>query len=95
MPSSYSGRTSLLDPSPRHVRELPMDAAQAPKGVVVDVEALAARGGSGAPAAPKVSGTHRFLPFRVRAACLWKCLLDLGFVLLHEREGSADVRCSC
>jgi hypothetical protein len=83
-----------------------MDAVQAPAGVVVDVEALAGRRGSDAPAAPKVSETRRLPyvykrlvsgklePFRVRAACLLKCLLDLGFVLVHERQGSANVRCS-
>ncbi|KAG2575241.1 uncharacterized protein LOC120704399 [Panicum virgatum] len=61
MPSSYSGRTSLLDPSPRHVRELPMDAAQAPAGVVVNIEALAGRRGSNAPAAPKDQAWKKFL----------------------------------
>ena len=83
-----------------------MDAAQAPAGVVVNIEALAGRRGSNAPAAPKVSETRRvpylykqlangkLEPFRVRTACLWKCLADLGFVVLHERQGSANVRCS-
>ena len=83
-----------------------MDAAQAPAGVVVNIEALAGRRGSNAPATSKESEARRvpYLykqlasrkpePFRVRAACLWKCLPDLGFVVLHERQGSANVRCS-
>ena len=81
-----------------------MDAAQAPAGVVVNIEALAGRRGSNAPAAPKVSETRR-VPYMykqlangklepLRTACLWKCLPDLGFVVLHERQGFANVRCS-
>jgi len=62
-----------------------MDAAQAPTRVVVNVEALAGRRGSNAPAVPKESearlipylykqlASRKPEPFRVRAACLWKC----------------------
>jgi len=38
-----------------------MDAAQAPAGVVVNIEALAGRRGSNAPAAPKDQAWKKFL----------------------------------